>query len=581
MKIRSTKYLLVLALPVFAIASLTGCNRNKFDSKTTIYIEPFSGSGFGFKWIEDLAAKWKEETGYTYDVLVDPSSTVFAGTQLDQIASGISRTDIFFGGEPEYKAGIYKDYFEDLTDILDVKPDGESGKTIREKISNWDTWKNVGAKVVYDKAIGEFKNEGLYMLPYTVTLSGLIFDYDSFEQKGLLIKADNNDTVKSDLTAQGISYHVQGNSLVFDSATIPTNYESGDTIMRAGKDGKYGTYDDGQPVTLSEYETLRNKIAAIGGKPTVYSKQGLYFDASNYALMAQIGGVEQYNALTSFDTYGKELQFYDGTSGVVNWNNGYKAYHGKAIGDASQFIYSNFYATKDYYKTDNYVNEAQGDFINGLLGRSSFCGFINEGNWMETEAAELFNAAHKNGGKAYGEYDLRFLMWPEFEGQKGIDGEGHGTFMSGPEYGAIVVRKQEDADKLAAIKSLLAYILRNESMAKVNVETGLVWGYDYEIPNELKSQMTLFQKNCYEVYHDFENVRILCHRSDKLACPFTYSAKDINNPNTIIPVGKTGQTVASALQAGMSVDTIVTRIHENYTAEKWAEIIQQTKDYLS
>lgn len=580
MKFNSKKYLFVLAFPVLVIGSLTGCN-SKYNAKTTIYIEPFSGSGFGYKWIEDLAAKWKEETGYTYNVLVDPSSVVFASTQLDQIASGISKTDIFFGGEPEYKAGIYKDYFEDLTDILDVKPDGESGKTIREKISNWDTWQNVGAKVVYDKSTGEFSNEGLYMLPYTVTLSGLIFDYDSFEEKGLLIKAENNDEVKGELTAQGITFHTQGNSLVFDSSTGATNYASGDTIMRAGKDGKYGTYDDGQPITMSEFDTLRNKIAALGGKPTVYSKQGLYFDASNYALMAQIGGVEQYNALVSFDTNGQELQFYDGSHGPVTWENGYKAYHGKAIKDASEFFYNNFFANKDYYRADNYVNDAQSDFITGLLGGKTFYGFINEGNWWENEAAELFNSAHKNGGKAFGEYDLRFMLYPEFEGQKGLDGNGHGSFMSGPEYGAIVVRKQQDAEKLEAIKSLLAYILRNDSMAKVNVDTGLVWGYDYEIPQEMRSQMTLFQKNCYEIYHDFDNVRILCHRSDKLSCPFTYSAKDINNPNTIVPVGKTGQTVIGAFQAGSDLNTVIDRIHSNYTPEKWAEILQQTKDYLS
>ena len=570
-----------LLIPVLLVTPLCGCSTNSFDSKTTIYIEPFSGSGFGYKWIEDLAAKWKEETGYTYNVLVDPSSVVFAGTQLDQIASGISKTDIFFGGEPEYKAGIYKNYFEDLTDLLDVKPDGENGKTIREKISNWDMWQKVGAKVVYDKETNEFKNEGLYMLPYTVTLSGLIFDYDSFAEKGLLIKAENTDAVKNDLTEQGYTYHLEGNNIVFDSATVPTNYEEGEIIMRAGKDGKYGTYDDGQPITIAEFEELRNKIAASGGKPVVYSKQGMYFDSSAYAIIGQIGGDEQYEALVSFDTNGKELPLYDGSSTAITWENGYQAYQGIAIDKGIEFLYNNFFSNKTYVKADNYVNDAQSDFISGLTGGSNFYGFIEEGNWWENEASELFKSAHRQGGKAFGEYDLRYLLWPEFEGQKGIDGTGHGTCMSGPEYGAIVVRKQDDADKLEAIKSLLSFVLRNDSMAKVNVDTGLVWGYDYDIPNELRANMTLFQKNCYEVYHDFENVKILCHRSDKLSCPFTYASKDINNPNTIIPVGKSGQTIVGALQSDTSLETAIERIHGNYTKSKWDEIISQAKDFLS
>lgn len=579
MNVKKKVLLVGILLPALFSASLTGCKKNKYNATTTIYIEPFSGSGFGYKWIEELAEAWKQETGYSYNVIVDPSSTVFAGTQLDQIASGISRTDIFFGGEPEYKAGIYKNYFEDLTDLLDVKPDGESGKTIKQKISNWDMWQKVGAKVVYDQTANEFKNEGMYMLPYTVTISGLIFDYDSFEQRGLLIKAENSDEIKAELTRQGITYHVQGASIVFDSATGVTNYEAGDTIMRAGKDGKYGTYDDGQPITVAEFETLRNKIVGAGNKPVVYAKEGLYFDSSVYALTSQIGGDAQYEALVSFDTKGKELQLYNGTSTAITWENGYQAYKGAAIDTAATFFYDNFFKDKAYAKRDNYVSDAQSDFISGLIG-GDFYGFIEEGTWWENEAAELFNSAHKRGGKAFGEYDLRFLLWPEFEGQLGFGTNAHGSCMSGPEYGAIVVRKQEDAGKLEAIKSLLAYILRNDSLAKVNVDTGLVWGYDYDIPEAMKSKMTLFQKNCYEIYHDTENVRVLCHRTDKLSCPFTYSA-EVNSSSTILPVGKGGNTVISAFISGSTLNEVLNSIHDNYSAEKWAQIIRQTKEYLS
>ena len=117
---------------------------------------------------------------------------------------------------------------------------------IKEKISDWNTWQQVGAKAVYDKATDTFSSEGMYMLPYTVTISGLIFDYDSFVEKGLLTKAENTDAVKAELTAQGISYHVSGRDLVFDSSTSASNYASGETIMRAGKDGKYG-HDGSEP----------------------------------------------------------------------------------------------------------------------------------------------------------------------------------------------------------------------------------------------------------------------------------------------------------------------------------------------
>ena len=577
---KSYKRILILSLPLLALSTLVGCNTTKYDKKSTIYIEPFSGSGFGYKWIEELAARWKQESGYNYNVLVDPSSVYMAGTQLDQIASGISKTDIFFGGEPEYKAGIYKGYFEDLTDLLDVKPDGESGMTIKEKISDWNTWQQVGAKAVYDKATDTFSSEGMYMLPYTVTISGLIFDYDSFVEKGLLTKAENTDAVKAELTAQGISYHVSGRDLVFDSSTSASNYASGETIMRAGKDGKYGTYDDGQPITMSEFETMRNKIAALGGKPYIFSKQGLYTDSINIAAASQVAGLDGYYGLSKFDSNNKEVEMYNGDKKVIKWENGNEVYKMKGIKESVDFINDNFFANKDYYMIANQVSGSQNNFINGLIGGGTFYGLIAEGNWFENEASESFNAAYKRGGKAFGEYDLRFMLTPEFDGQKGLDGEGHGTMMSGAEYGAIVVRKQEDADKLAAIKSFLTFALKNDNLAKVNVDTGLIWGYKYTIPQELTSNMTVFQKNCYDLYHDTDNVKILSWRTDRLSCPFIYSSKDINTSGTIIPCGKSGFHPSSELLNGSSVATIVDKIRNNYTAEQWADIVNQTKTFL-
>ena len=576
----SKKHILFVLFSL-VVPSLTGCGGTTFDAKSTIYIEPFSGSGFGYKWIEELADEWKKESGYTYDVLVDRQSVYMAGQQLDQIASGISKTDIFFGGEPDYNPGIYKGYFENLEDLLDVRPDGDGTKTIKEKIKDWDTWQKVGSKVTYSEAADTFSYNGMYMLPYTVTISGLIFDYDSFEEKGLLIKAENSDEVKSALDLQGISYHIEGKNLVFDSSTSPTNYTVGRTIMSAGKDGKYGTYDDGQPITISEYNELINKILASSRTPFVFSTQGLYTDTISLPLLAQLQGTPVYNALCTFES-GEEIELYDGTKKEITWENGYEVYKSKGIQETVQFLNDNFYDKKTQKASvSNQVSMAQSKFINGLLDDSNFYAFINEGNWFETEASESFKAAKKRGGKGYGEYDLRFLMLPEFEGQKGKDGEGHGSFISGPEYGAICVRKQEDAEKLKAIKSLLSFVLRNDNLSKVNVDTGLVWGYEYTIPEEMKSNMTLFQRNCYDVFHDTENVRVLCHKTDRLASPFTYASKSFNNSGTLLTVGKNGMTISGALQNGYSQSEIVNTMRTMYDSTSWKSVINEAKFFLS
>lgn len=579
MRQKSIKKLTFLTMPLVAISLLAGCGGGSFDPTTSIYIEPFSGSGFGYTWIEDLAAEWKAETGYQYNMIVDSSSVDMAKTQLTQIESGVSKTDIFFGGEPFYKEGIYKGYFENIEDLLEVKPDGEGGKTIKEKITNWDMWKTVGAKATYNKDTGEFGTEGMYMLPYTVTMSGLIFDYDSFEEKGFLIKAENNNATKEELTAQGISFHAEGQELIFDSSTSLTNYTAGRTIMRAGKDGKYGTYDDGQPVTLAEYNNLIQKIAATGAKPYVFSSQGDYLDQFIASMLVEQCGSDLYDALIKFNSNGKEIEMYDGTSKVITWDNGYEAYKTKYLEEVLKFASENFFS-KEYAHIANQVSFAQNNYINGLIGGGEYYAFINDGNWFENEAAETFKAAAKKGGKQFGKNDLRFLLTPSFDGQKGIDGTGKGSFIAGPEYGAIVVRKQEDAKKLEAIKSFLSYVLRNDSMAKTNVKTGLIWGYDYDISDELKSEMTIFQKNCYELYHDTENVRVLCHTTDKLSCPFSYSSRDFIGTNAILPAGANGQTPCSSLRLKIPYLTVTESIRNNYTKETWDRIIEQAKTQL-
>ncbi len=587
-KRNSKKAIILGVLSAMSVLALTGCIGKKVDSKNTIYLEPFSGSGFGYTWIQDLADEWAEETNSSYKIKVNTSSVDMASSQLEKIASGTSKTDIYFGANPEYKAGLYKDYFEDIGDLLDVKPDGETGMTIRDKITDFTTWKKVAAKVVYNKETNEFGYDGFYMLPYTVTLCGQIFDYDLWEEKNWLTFANPNDTaVASALTEQGIQYTKSGNFAIFQGSTNPTNYEQGDKIATPGKDGKYGTYDDGQPITFAEFNTVMAKIQATSGStPFIYSIQGLYLDSYILANMSQIAGLNTYHALCEFNSLGQPIEMYDSTASnphfeTITWDNGYKAYQAKGIEESVQFVYDNFYKTRDKYFRCNDVSAAQDKFVAGLIGQGGTYALINEGNWFETEAAETIKAASKKGGdKQYGQYDFRFLLNPVFEGQKGIDGEGNGSFMCSPEYGAIVVRKQSDADKLAAIKSFLTYYLRNESLAKSNVACGVIQGYNYTIPEELKSQMTVFQRNCYELYSDKQNIKVLSHVTDKLAAPMTYASASVLNNSNILPVSSMGSVSNYLLDTSNSVSGVMNRIRNNYAPAAWEQMLEEIKEAI-
>lgn len=295
----------IVVLCVISCVSLAACNK-KIDTQYTIVIEPFSGSGFGYQWIKDLANEWSAKNG-TYKIIVKENSTALSGTQLDQIASNNTNTDVYFGAEPSYSSGFYKGYFEDLSDLLAVSPDN-NGVTIQDKIIDFETWQKVAGKLSYDSTTDSFTASGCYMLPYSVTMVGMVYDHDLWVEKNYVNFAENNAEVKAQLAAQGINYQASGKRLVFVSSTGTTNYSQGDYILTAGKDGKYGTYDDGQPQTMGEFVTLLNRIVAANGKGFIYSSMQEYASSLTLSYLVQYAGLNAYSALSTFNSIFRHIR---------------------------------------------------------------------------------------------------------------------------------------------------------------------------------------------------------------------------------------------------------------------------------
>lgn len=565
----------IVALCLISCVSLAACNK-KIDTQYTIVIEPFSGSGFGYQWIKDLANEWSQQNG-TYKIIVKENSTALSGTQLDQIASNNTNTDVYFGAEPSYSSGFYKGYFEDLSDLLAVSPDN-NGVTIQDKIIDFETWQKVAGKLSYDSTTDSFNTSGCYMLPYSITMVGMVYDHDLWVEKNYVNFAENNAEVKAQLDAQGIAYQVSGKRLVFVSSTGTTNYSQGDYILTAGKDGKYGTYDDGQPQTMDEFVTLLNRIVAANGKGFIYSSMQEYASSLTLSYLVQYAGLNAYSALSTFNSNGNEIALADGTSTAIDWTNGYLAYSMNGIADAVKFTNDYFNPSSKYCARGNYVSDAQDKFINGGLGNSTYNAMIVEGNWFEFEAAESLKSAGKQqAGKGYGQVDYRYLLMPDIDGQKGIDGNGHGSVFAAPETGAITVRKQQYPEKLAAIKDFLAYTLTDKALSETTAKTGLIRGYKYSLTDAQLANMTPFQRTSYQIYQDTANVKVLTYATDRLTTPFAYAANGFYDG--ILPVGTTA-SVVDALRNGQSVETIISKIQNNYSKNTWEGFLSGIKNSL-
>ena len=583
---------ILFALPLVALTAglVSGCaNKSNANKAQTIYLEYFNKSGFGRAWLDNMISDWKAATSYSnFDVVVVPTSYL-GGDQVTQVQSGTSLTDIFFGSNPEYKTGFYlndgKGYFEDLSDVANSSAYGET-KLIKDKIANYETtWKEVGGKQVYDSASDTITTSGMYLLPYTSTFTAPIFNYDDWVEKGLLTEASASDEVKATLAAEGITYHEQKvgstTKLIFDSATFSASYAEGDVIMSAGKDGKFGTYDDGQPITYSEFQTLYSKLLTQYTNTCITSDAGCYNENLVLASLAQINGIEGYNALAKFDSEGKEVTLSDGSKEVITLQNGNHAYKIGGVKTAMDFFYTYFLDSKSgYTQVELNVGDAQAKYCNGLSDSNHSVAMIYEGNWFENQAKDRLATATKNHPNNHlGKLDLRYLMIPNFDGQRGIDGKGNGTCLTADEYGSIAVTNQTDATKLAAIKDLLKFFLSDTQLAKATCSSGIAFAYDYTLTDAQLDSMAPSQKYAYQIMHDTDNVRILTQTTDKVASPMYFGAS--LGSTAIIRAGKNGSYASpyGYMKTG-TTQGFADDFANTYTDAKWDSLVSEMKNYI-
>ena len=578
-----------LTLGLVAIPLMSGCNKGLglLDSKTTITLEPFSASGYGIQYLKDVGNEWsKQYLNGKYTIHVKTSSTKNGVAQVGEIESNSTNTDVYFGGDPKYSKGFYKGYFEDLTDFVELEPDND-GVSIKDKIPNYDAWRKSASKLDWTSADSDPTYSGLYMIPFSRTFIGLVFDYQDFYEKGLLVFAKNDEATKLELDNQGITYETSGQRLVYTGNEETDYLKNGEFIASKGNDGLYGTYDDGQPQTYDEFSEQLTKIKLKYSTVAFASNPGdCYLQNLFEALFAQTAGAfgivpqSLNNAVVS-----KDFPVFNVNSEkvTINWKNGYKAYQAKWMKESMDKVYDLFCKSKleTGYVTGAKVTNAQGAFVGGLEkeDKDHVC-YLVEGNWWEKEAESRLTQIGAYGSGKF--RDFRMMPMPSMDGGLGLDGNGHGKVYSAPECGAICIRKQSDPDKLAAIKDFLLYFLKNDTLAKITSNVGLFFGYNYTISEDLYSKMSPFVKYCYNVLKDEDNCKVLSRAVDMMAAPFSFTCgTEFHAGDDLFPLME-GPEVASVTkklfldQMDKSYDTSIIweQIRGTYTENQWNEFVQ-------
>lgn len=556
------------------IASGAGCKKSSNEQVINLNVP---NGGYGIEWINEIISDWEAENeGWKIELTTKktPISTFTADVETG------GTTDVFYASGVEFQDGIYKDLFADLSEILDMKVDGDNGPAIREKIMDFNAWKQAGSK----------NGQGFYIMPWTDALAGMIYDHDLFVEKGWLNFADPDDEATAAvLAAQGITYEKAGRRLKFVSATGEVNYEAGDYILSAGKDGKYGTYDDGQPQTLAEFDEMVRLIAASNAYPFLWAgKQNDYTTPVFSSLFANYDGEESFRTFFNYD--GSYTFEGDTEPTTITKENGYKVYEMTGIKKALEFMQTYLNNTAYVHpastKSSTSHTDAQGYFLTGYKGSAQNLqsGFLCEGVWWEAEAVGTFKSIANDKGRGYGERDYRFLVFPSLPGQKGADGNGNGTIFASYDTSGFVVVNNKNEEKLAKIKEFCAYTLKDKYLRRFTVLSGTKRPYTYALTSEDLSEMTPFARSAMQLYNDTENIKILRPKLLNLSTPISFGSSKgtasmwysvIDNVNFGSPI--------TALQAASGSDKA--QICYNgyaayYTKEKWERFIKESYTFM-
>ena len=520
------------------IISCTACGEliAPVDSnKTEIKISVYNG-GFGVDWINKAASDFNSTNEKYKIVIVDNKYGV--GYLESDMASTAAIADAYYTCEPNIKKLINKNLVVDLTDIYETKVDGENGVTIKDKIKNYDIFSNI---------LSANGKEGIYGLPLADALIGLVFDYTLFVEKGWLL----TDT---------------------------------DGTLKAGKDGIKGTYDDGQPITEAEWEIMLNMIN-VNASPFIWTGEfPTYTDQILYAMLAQYEGLDNYKLMNTFN--GTYVRPSDGAETVITPETGYKVYDSEGYNKAFSFL-KKYFGNQNYLHpsaTNRYTSHrgAQDKFILGYrnVAENPLSAMLVDGTWWENEAKVMFNALKNEGEpeRGYGQREYRYMLLPNLTGQNGLIGNSAGSVLACRDNGVIVVRKQNDINKIRVAKEFVAFTCKDEYLREYTVATNSPRPFIYDLIDEDLNKMTPFGRNIWNMYQDTDNIGIIRPYVDELLSPIFY-----NTDKPSMFVSKLGGANVFTPIVGLernSVADYIAGIKEINNTVTWAKHIEDCQDLL-
>lgn len=509
--------------------------------KNSIVFEVFNG-GYGSDWAEEAVDAWNEENAETmgYRIELNPNKNEWY-EQAANFEAGTAVSDIYVG-DAKYQEAVAKGWLEDLSDVWSSIPDGES-KTIRQKLKANET----------DYVETFFKQNGKYYgLPLTTGLQGFIYDHDIFLENGWLIADAKGANGKSKLIS------------------------SPEEKLSAGRDGEYGTFDDGHPVDLAEYKLM---IGAISQASNTYAylwagEYDYYLSSLFYNIYANYDGYDAFMGSLNLD-----LTYTNPDTKVVTEiteANGYEIYNMEGRKKALEFL-DTYLADPQYYHFASAQStshtDAQKKFVYGAAYKGTTpdkqSAFLYDGVWWEREARANFKSLSDRGNNeyTYGKRDYRMMFAPIMSENQA---EKDRYIVTSKDNMNVFVKKQSDEKRLAAIKDFLVDLYSDKHLKNMDLTSGMLVPFQYEITDEELSTASTFVRNMMKVAAS-DKVQVIRSNYMTVLAKTTIETVYVENKSYTYPINAmqrgAGLTVAGNA-ATLFADTY------NYYKKNWSDILQ-------
>ena len=540
---KNFKRLLAVLTAALIMFGATACGTvvDEIDKdKTQIYVGVFNG-GYGTAWMKEAAEEFNAmPENSAYQIIVTPLNDDELSTIEANILAGTSNINVYFTTTPNLKSMISKNLLADISDLLMVKPDGEGGMTIEEKMLYAELAK---------KAFSDPYGKGLYGLPYGDSFVGPIFDFQEFYDNGWLV------------------FESQGK-------------------LSPGPDGIYDTYDDGQPRNLEEWNEMILTICSGGTYPFIHTTK--YPDYVTAILNA---GVAQYEGIDNYRTfYRYEGNYVDGEGNTVKITpeTGNKVFGMEGVGKALEFFDVMLTNNREYIHPASWETtsldhkEAQNKYIlrykNAQDNPAS--AILIDGNWWENEARPLFNnlTNSKEPERGYGKREFRSMLLPRLDGSKtGADGKVKSMLCCNDTGATFVVKNKDEALEKKA-KEFVAFTLSEKNLKRFTLSNGTIRPYKYNLTEEEKAQLTPFQRNVWDMYHDVEHIELVRPEIEKLYSPINYATNKVGN-RWFVEISNSGYYNPLMGLRRSDAKTYQKSLVNYYTDQKWNGFYTVVKNY--